>query len=192
MTMTAKKKTTIGAVAAIAAAAIALGGGTYAFFSSTGTDKTTTASAGTLQLNDTWEGNFTLSNLAPGSAAQQNKVTLTNGGTLDGNLSFLTTIANHEDGCTGDESVYDSTCTPGPDGELSQKLFVTVKKDGVEVYSGPVSGLPGALATPVKVPAGQTVVYTFDYFFPDSGSATDNAAQGDSATITAKATLKQS
>lgn len=189
MSMTTKKKTTIGAVAAVTAAVVALGIGTFAFFSSTGEGDTTTAKAGTLELDESSSNSIALSNVAPGDAPQSDTLTFTNDGSLAGRLTFVVEVADTEDGCTGDEVA----CTAS--GELSEKLQVTVTRDGEKVYGGSVSDLSedaneAKLAT--NVPAkGGPVTYVFAYQFPEGG-ASDNAAQGDSATVKTTATLKQS
>lgn len=195
MSIQTKKKSTVGiAIAAVGAAAITLGAGTFAFFSATAPAAPTTAAAGTLTLGQSVNGSFNLSGFVPGGAPQQNSLTLTTGGSVPGKITFATTVVDTEDGCTGDEALVPDDCATNSVGDLSDKLEVTVTRSGFapdEVYSGPVSGLVGTTdLDALNVPAGTIVTYTFDYSLPDSGTNADNAVQGDSATVTTTATLK--
>lgn len=188
MSMSTKKKTALGAGAAIAAAAVALGAGTFAFFSSTGEANSTDATAGTLQLGESATGDFTFSDIAPDFAGQ-NSLTYTNDGSLAGTLVFDVNVTGTDTACTGDEQAHDpdgAGCAPNS--ELPGLLDVEVTDSSSNVvYSGPVSDLT---LPNDPLAAGGSETYTFDFAFPDGG-ASDNAAQGDTATVTVTATLQQ-
>lgn len=187
---TQTKKTTVGiAIAAVGAAVIALGVGTFAFFSSTGNANTTTAAAGTLQIGESTNSAITLATFVPGGAPQQRTLTYTNDGTLSGNLSLAFVLTDKlENGCNGDETSQDATCGASGDlGELQDKLTVTVT-GGDTPYNGLLSGIP-SISTAGVAP-GASVTYTFTFSFPNGGAA-DNAAQGDGVTLQTTATLQQ-
>jgi spore coat-associated protein N len=187
-----KKKIAIG-VAAVAAAAITLSAGTFAFFSSTGTATDTTATAGTLEIGQSETELMNLPTFTPGGTPVTRTLTFLNKGSLDGNLSLKFTVAGTEDGCRGDEPTYDSSCgTPGPGGQLANKLHVKISDDhGDTAYEGSVSSLNSHSFSTPNVAHGTPVTYTLEFTFPN-GNASDNAAQGDTATVSTTATLAQS
>ncbi|MGH3872149.1 MAG: TasA family protein [Pseudonocardiaceae bacterium] len=193
MSIQTKKKSTVGiAIAAVGAAAITLGAGTFAFFSSTVAGPDTTAAAGTVVLTGTNTGSFNLTGLVPGGASTTNTLSYTVGGSGT-SLSLALAVTSTENGCNGDELTYDADCASlASGGDLSGLLRVAVTKsvnDGAAapVYSGAVSGLP-AINNTSGLAVGNTVVYTFVYSFPDGGAG-DNAAQGDGSSVAATATL---
>lgn len=193
MSMNTKKKTTIGAVAAVGAAAVALGAGTFAFFSSTGTPTETNATAGTLVLGQSVSIPADLEGFVPGGPSQTRTLTFTNEGSVTGDLSLVTTFVDTEDGCYGDELAADANCANvGGPGQLSEKLKVKVTRTGVAtaLYDNLVTGLPNANLDTSGVEEDESVIYTFEYYLPN-GSVEDNAVQGDSVKVTTTATLKQ-
>lgn len=197
MNANVKKRTTVGVViAAVGAAAIALGAGTFAAFSDTKAGPITNATAGTVVLTEGLSNSeaLAMANLVPGDTTAGSKtLSYTNGGSAPATLTLALAVADIENGCNGDELSVDSDCTTTTSGgDLSRLLKVTVTKkvnggDSQSVYpTGPVSGLP--LSDGTSVDPGEKVEYTFKYSFPDSGPS-DNAAQGDKTTVTTTATL---
>lgn len=188
-----KKKTTIGAVAAVAAAAIALGAGTYAFYTSTGEPIGTNATAGTLELGQTVSAAADLGPFVPGGLGQSRTLTFTNDGSVTGNLNLVTTFADTEDGCHGDEADVDPGPNCGLHGELSTKLKVKVTRAGTAeaLYDNLLSGLPSANLNTSGVAPDATVTYVFEYYLPNSPNSSDNVVQGDGVTVTTTATLAQ-
>ena len=189
-----KKRTTIGvAIAAVGAAAIALGAGTFASFSSTQKGPDTTLAAGKLDFGTSTNVDETLSGFVPGGAPKSRKMTFTNdtNSSLPGTVALAFALADKFDnGCNGDESVVDSTCGSVNEGELQDKLEVKVTSGATVLYpTGPLSGLTN-VSTPAIGP-GKSVTYTFEFSLPEGGPA-DNAVQGDSVKLTTTATLKQS
>lgn len=198
-----KKRTTVGvAIAAVGAAAIALGAGTFASFSSTQDGPDTTLAAGKLEFGARSNVDVPLSDFVPG-AIQTRTMTFTNSdqSSLPGNLSLAFDLVDNVDrGCSGDEKKVDETCAAANDpSELPGKLQVTVTSDKTTqpLYVGPLSGLDGSTAVNVpNVARDSSVTYTFVFSLPNSdqksnGVYTDNAVQGDRVKLLTTATLEQ-
>lgn len=190
---TNKKKAAAIGVAAIAAATLALGAGTYAAFSDTETGPEATFAAGTLDL--TVGGVATtsptsLTNVAPGSVIPLT-FQVDNVGSIDGTLSLgLSLISSAENGCAEPESqgpnAADTTCDGA--GELPANLevyygtqFIGTVADltAQPAQSFPIGSLP---ATEAPRPIA------FEVRVKDAG----NEIMTDSAVIAVTASLTQS
>lgn len=126
----------------IAAAALAVGGGTFAAYHDDERAQDVTVTAGTMDLvvgGDALPIDFSASNAKPGDSFVPNEgYTLTNTGTVDGKLHvYLVKDADRELGI-GEPEAEDGDVT-SPDGELDQYLAITV--DGNSF--GGTSILPG-------------------------------------------------
>lgn len=172
-------------VAAVAAAALALGAGTYAAFIDTEAVPANTFAAGSLNLvlgGEVTAAPFEYSNLKPGSERTQT-ITIDNTGTLDGTLSFSLAVTGAENSCEEPETDIESTpCDT--DSELTEVLEISVNGAAFvpltsisPIDAGPLTAAGGATSYPitVRVPAGA-----------------GNDIMTDSTTITATATLTQS
>lgn len=182
-------------IAAAAAAVIALGAGTYAAFSATQAGPTATVAAGTLQFGDFANANISVTELSPGESSSLQVLTFRNGGTETGKLTLkLKAITDVEDGCRGDEALFDDgPCVASPtSGDLSGKLRVTISDGGGNTLydNRPVRDLLSASTSPVTVAAQSNADLRFVFTFPN-GDGNDNAAQGDRADITTEARLDQ-
>lgn len=188
-----KKKATIGvAIAAVGAAAIALGAGTYASFTDTQDGPNTTLAAGKLDFGASVNVDETLSDFVPGGDVQSRTMTFTNdsGSSLPGTVTLAFALADEFDnGCNGDELKFDSTCASVNEGELQDKLLVKVTSGTTVLYdTGSLEGLNTVSTSDVD--PGESVTYTFEFSLPEVGPA-DNAVQGDSVKLTTIATLEQ-
>ncbi|MGH3975625.1 MAG: TasA family protein, partial [Pseudonocardiaceae bacterium] len=177
-----KKKATIGvAIAAVGAAAIALGAGTFASFSSTQDGPDTTLAAGKLDFGESVNTDETLSDFVPGGDPISRTMTFTNdsASSLPGTVTLAFALADQLDnGCNGDEPEFDSTCASINEGELQDKLLVRVTSGATVLYdTGSLEGLD-TISTP-DVDPGESVTYTLEFSLPEGGE-TDNAVQGDS------------
>jgi predicted ribosomally synthesized peptide with SipW-like signal peptide len=126
----------------IAAAALAVGSGTFAAYHDDETAQDVTVTAGTMDLvvgGDALAVDFSASNAKPGDTFNPNEgYTLTNDGTVDGILHvYLVKDADDENGI-GEPETEDGDAT-ADDGELDQYLRVTVDGNGF----GGTSILPG-------------------------------------------------
>jgi spore coat-associated protein N len=176
-----KKKATAIGIAAAAVAAIAIGGGTYAAFTSTATGPSGTLAAGTIQLDVTTTPSgavplFSATNIAPGYVSPSPmSVTVKNSGTLDGKLSAIIGV------------------TPNTGGGLQKYLTVqgdcTYPTGHITIPATLVTNIPSAINA-VPLGAGQTFSCNFTFAFPDN--VTDqNDAQGDKVDFTSTFRLKQ-
>ena len=163
-------------VAAVAAAAIALGAGTYAAFTDTEAGPGGTLAAGTLNLDVTSNPAGTLqlfsaSNIAPGYDSGDLVFTLTNTGSINGTV-------------TGNGDV-----TENDGGNLDQQLLVSgnCPDTPTQFVNQPVSILTTGFNAQIN--AGRSVVCTFRFTFPHR--ADNNDAQGDSVTITSSFEMTQ-
>lgn len=125
------KKLVLASTALGGAALVVFGAsGTFAAFSDSSVQQTPTAEAGTLFVegSEVVESSaFDTGNLAPGQSVTYVS-TLTNGGTVDGQLTGVFELAlDRENGCTPAEAPVDSSCgTADSDGEIAEKSVLDV------------------------------------------------------------------
>jgi len=131
---------------------MAVGMGTYAYFSDTETSADNTFTAGTLDLtvdgqDDPNVFHFVMSNVKPGDNGNYTWVPKNYKGTIDGKLSInVSAITNDDNGCTEPESDVDTSCGSHPDGELGEYLEARlVRKEGYLLITK--SGLGGPAGT---------------------------------------------
>jgi hypothetical protein len=126
------RKLVIGAVAGVAAVALAYGGSTYSAWSDLGTVMGNEVDAGHLVLN--LDSTSTISNVGGNSLAPGHNSTIDffiASADLDGvpeaDLSFrLTNLVDHENSCSGGESAVDN-CASGDPGEFSGQGYMRVR-----------------------------------------------------------------
>lgn len=177
-----------GGVAAIAVAALALGGGTYATFSSAHAGPSGTLAAGTLTLD---VGGFATTNLfdaaiAPGQVVQRS-VTITNAGSVSGRLTEQYLMVGSENGCTPSETAAGG-CS-ARDGNLQEPDQLQVSRDGSTYV--PVSAMTARDWMPaVTLGPGGSVEQHFWFKLPDN--AHNNRVQSDLLRIQSVVTLNQS
>lgn len=122
------------AILAAAAATLAIGAGvgTFAAFSDSATSGPVTAGAGTLHLGNgiTANSEWQLTNVAPGQELGAKVFTITNGGTLNGNLDLLLTATGTPDtesanGIEGQKETGTPTVVT-PESELPKNLTAKI------------------------------------------------------------------
>ncbi|GAA3246429.1 hypothetical protein GCM10017691_54510 [Pseudonocardia petroleophila] len=172
-------------VAAVAAAAIALGAGTYAAFSDTEQAPNATFAAGTLNLTvgaPTPATPVVISNLKPGDL-QNFSIEVDNTGTVDGNLTASYTVSGTENGCAEPETDAERPCDDGSE-LLEQLIFVYQGSDAGPVTAAQNTSIPlGALPA---VDAPKTI--NFGVRLPASAT---NEVMTDTATLSITFTLTQ-
>ncbi|SEU23950.1 TasA family protein [Paenibacillus sp. NFR01] len=180
-------KKTLGLGVASAALGLSLiGGGTFAYFSSTATS-TATFAAGTLKLSSIPETIVNLTNMKPGDYAVRN-FALKNDGTLDIKLLTLGTAYNVTD-AKGDNAsadlgahfkvkILDSSYTSGPlAGHVLSEISLKDLK-AITAYDLILNGaIPGGIA------AGDTKNFKVAFEFVDNGQD-QNVFQGDGLSLT--------
>lgn len=111
------------------AASAAAGAGTFAVFSDTESSSGNSVSAGTLNLqagaNDPTNYSFTVSNLAPGGAAQSSTVTLQNTGNLSGTLDVGVAVTDSDGATPESES--------GTADDISTQIEITLTYGGTSI-----------------------------------------------------------
>ncbi|MBW0117376.1 TasA family protein [Pseudonocardia abyssalis] len=163
-------------VAAVAAAAIALGAGTYAAFTDTEAGPGGTLAAGTLNLDVTTNGSstielFSADNIAPGYVSPARTFTIKNSGTINGVLNGSSTVTEN----TG--------------GDLDSQLFVSGSCTGTPTFNNvPVTALATTFSN-VPLNAGASANCSLVFSFPDA--LNNNLAQGDKVVITSTLNLTQ-
>ncbi|QJY46354.1 TasA family protein [Pseudonocardia broussonetiae] len=167
-------------VAAVAAAAVALGAGTYAAFTDTAEGPGGTLAAGTLSLDVTTNPSgtttlFSASNIAPGYTSGPRTFIVENTGSIDGVLSGTFTV-------TGGQ-------------QLAEQIQVTGSCDrGIGAFPAlPLSQLPAASAgfSGIDVGDQESLTCTFNFEFRNLDAAVNNTAQGQSVVVGSSFTLNQ-
>lgn len=163
-------------VAAVAAAAVALGAGTYAAFTDTEAGPGGTLAAGTLNLDVSSNPAGTLqlfsaSNIAPGYDSGPLVFTLTNTGSINGTVTGNGVVSENAGGNLDEQLLVSGSC-PGTPSQFTDRT-VDILTTGFNA----------------QIDAGQSVVCTFRFTFPDRPD--NNDAQGDSVTITSSFSMTQ-
>lgn len=177
-----------GGVAALAVAALALGGGTYATFSSTHAGPSGTLAAGTLTVD---VGGFATTDLfnatiSPGQVVQR-PVTITNTGGISGRLTEQYVMIGNENGCNPGETAAGG-CSAGG-GNLQESDQLQVSRDGT-TYT-PVNAMTAPnWMPPATLAPGGSVTQQFWFKLPDN--AHNNRVQSDLLRIQSIVTLTQS
>ena len=167
-------------VAALAAATVALGSGTYAAFTDSETGPGGTLAAGTLSLDLATDPENTAtilneSDIYPGKVLPPKTVTIHNGGSLDGLLSVSGTADGHG-------------------GQLQDQLTVSYSCVSNKAAHPPVTVADRPLATAfpaaaIPLNSGETVNCNFRFALPHRSD--NNLVQGDSVTVASSFTLTQ-
>jgi len=178
---------------------MAVGMGTYAYFSDTETSADNTFTAGTLDLtvnneNPLTSKLFDFSNVKPGDNGSIT-VNVCNNGTIDGGLVMcIKNLTNYENGCTEPEGLIDTTCdNPGPgQGELGANLVVNITWDGCPTHTETLDSWSSGswhCIDGIDVDAGTCrYLCTIDWEVP---SDVDNIIQSDSVEFDLEFVLKQ-
>lgn len=202
-----KRKIRLSALVAISVLMLALLiGGLYGTFSDQETSIGNVFTAGTLNLvsvingsgftdnvvvNEQADGindNVTFGQVMPGDNGTITW-TLTNDGTVDGNLALVSTVTGSENGLNEPELASGDTLGDGT-GELDTLILCTLYIDGAD-QTGEISlaAMEAFLNDTVALDAGQTVVYRLDWRIDNV--ATGNELQSDTAQIDINFTLTQ-
>jgi predicted ribosomally synthesized peptide with SipW-like signal peptide len=209
-----KKQLLIAGIALTSAAALAVGGGTFASFVDNEVSQNTEVIAGTLDLvvgGTALSEIYNASNAAPGDSDLPGKgYVLTNSGTLPGKLRVnLVKDADAENTCTEPEGVAEPTCAGDTNGELDNWMKVQVDGNSfgfggttpwLGLANAPVGGsvditsmIWGGTPGPITIAAGgQYPTPGFELLFGwgISGSAT-NVIQSDSLAFHLEFILEQ-
>jgi predicted ribosomally synthesized peptide with SipW-like signal peptide len=165
--------------------ALAMGYGTYSYFSDTETSSGNTFSAGTLDLKvggtDNPSAFFTVSNVMPGNSSSQS-IVLSNSGTLDGKAYIHFKNVVDSPGTTPEPE-------PTPDnGELSQNLKIKVSNSTATVVEGFLSGINSTSYLLGTIAGGGSLTVTIEWSIP---STVGNEIMGDSVTFDIEFSLVQ-
>jgi spore coat-associated protein N len=183
-------------IGAVLLAAAAIGLGSYAAFSDVETGPGGQIQSGTLDLevgNSTPATLFNATNIAPGFT-QDVVVTLNNVGSLPGSLTSTLNATSADVTCTEPERAEEGTPTCA--GNLHTQMQVAVIPPGSTTPSAAVPLNTLTTLPTVNIPAATgstpgTVSYTLRLSFPSQTGTVNNAAQGDSVTLTSNFTLSQ-
>jgi predicted ribosomally synthesized peptide with SipW-like signal peptide len=167
-------------VAVAAAAAVAIGGGTYAAFTDSRTGPSGTLSSGTLTLDVRTNPSNTATlldatNIVPGQTLPPKVLIVENKGSIDGTLTITGTLDTHG-------------------GQLQDQLTVAYNCTGDDPAHGPYVASGVALAglfpiTGIPMSAGERVTCNFRFTLPER--ADNNDVQGDRVTVASTFTLTQ-
>lgn len=188
-------------------------GGLYGYFDDTETSTGNVFTAGTLNLvavtdgtascnftetagGDGLNGNVVFANIAPGDNGTITW-TLTNQGTVDGDLTLVCTDNFSENGSNEPELAMGVLNNIGGNGDLDENLYCRLSCGGTYITAGgastyvPFSAVAAALNSQVNVTldAGQTSVYLLEWQV--DGPTVGNEIQSDTATIDITFTLTQ-
>jgi predicted ribosomally synthesized peptide with SipW-like signal peptide len=150
---------TIAAVAAVA------GVGSFALWSDSESSENNYIAAGSLDLlvdESNWNGSakVMVDNAYPGATGSA-QGTVTNNGTIDGNLTFsITSVTDYENDLIEPEQEDGDTTSGTTEGELCDEITVEITYDGNSVYTGPLTGLNENLGL---LAAGETNNYAVSY-----------------------------
>ncbi|WP_219414364.1 TasA family protein [Pseudonocardia nigra] len=170
-------------VAAVAAAVVALGAGTYAAFTDT-EDTQATFAAGSLDLEVGGfgdAGTLQFADLAPGWS-EEHVVSIDNVGTIDGVLKFTVDVTGSDNTCTEPEET-DGRCSTN--GDLAEAITVSVP--GAGTYTLAQLDDEGLGGIPLAAEGGAQS-YTLTFAIPDT---VGNEIQSDSAVVAIEAILEQ-
>ncbi|SNR64668.1 camelysin. Metallo peptidase. MEROPS family M73 [Haloechinothrix alba] len=200
--MRIEKKTAVG-VAAAAAAALAITGGTFATFSDTEEAPNPSITAGTLDLTTGGEEqseSFAIEDVAPGYSSEEagegKTIQYENEGSIDGDLTLTVDYSTDEVGCNDpeidaekafydDESIEDC----GNDTELDEQLYAEIiGPDGTVAGEDLVGHLKGETVDAGELGGGESRSYTVHFSVPDSAG---NEIQSDKVTLEITADLEQ-
>ena len=209
------KKILISLMAIVLAVGL-VGAGALAYFSDVETSEDNIFTAGTLDLvvttsgtcndggkvtvnemGDGFNDNVVFANLAPGDSGSITW-TLTNTGSLGGNILVQQTLTNDSDGVDTEPELLVDPDGPGGLGELDNlmDLTSTCTIDGVSTFSPtPYVGKMSDIALylnvdllPKPLPAGSVLVLTYNWSIP---TTVGNIIQGDTFTVNMLMTLDQ-
>ena len=173
-------------VIAVATAMVTLG--TFAYFSDSETSTGNTFGAGTLDLivngENPLSSAFAESNLYPGWSSTE-PITVTNGGTIDGNTLTVSVqnLANDDNSCNEPEALVDTTCGVDPDGDLGANMDIVIHDvdANVDIWSGTLNQLAGAGSVPLgSLNASQTRNFELQ---GSIGTGVGNIIQSDAVTF---------
>ena len=196
-----------------------IGGGVYAYFSDVETSTGNAFAAGTLNLQvgaaDPTTETISILNLKPGDTGNAATWTVTNAGSISGNLSIaMSAITNNENTLTEPESEAGDVTGGAGEGELGQFLKVAIwadidengwdlgdvalESDGGKLTNSGADPLPydyldqydsDSFTDVQTMAAASHFAFMVDYDFPSD--ANDNRAQSDNATFNITFTLNQ-
>ncbi|MGD6802215.1 TasA family protein [Rossellomorea vietnamensis] len=192
--MSIKKKLGLG-VASLAMGAALVGGGTFAYFNDTESSTGNTFAAGTIDLKPELTGSalWNLPNQQPGATFDTGTQTLSNDGTLPGDLTMDLTVADTDGAINGTGVLSDVIEITGLyiNGTESLSTFTLDSDSSGAVELKELNGAKldlGSLAA--KGSAGDSVTLRVTGEFPDSGSP-QNQYQKDSVAVDFTFELKQ-
>ena len=178
----------------IGVVSVSAGAGTWAYFSDTETSEGNSFTAGTLDLvltdatNDGTDSEtltWVAGNMAPGEDGSAT-MTVTNVGTLAGNLDISSIVVTNAPGTTP-ESEDTSVSENGELGaNLNVDMFFDTNNDGVKdatettIYSGVLDGIAAAYNLDESIGFGASTYITINYDLP---TATGNDVQGDTVSL---------
>ena len=165
---------------------LAIGWGTYAYFSDTETSEGNTFTAGTLDLkvdgkDDPLPVYFELSDVKPGDSGSKD-IVLKNDGTLDGKAYIHFKNVVDSPGTTPEPE-------PTPDnGELSQNLWIKVSVDSTTIVEGFLSNIKSNSYELGIIAGGSSLTVTIEWSI---GSGVGDVIQGDIVTFDIEFSLEQ-
>lgn len=178
----------------IGVVSVSAGAGTWAYFSDTETSEDNTFTAGTLDLDltdatddgtDSETLTWVAGNMAPGDDGSAT-MTVTNVGTLAGNLDISAIVVTNAPGTTPESEDVSS----GDNGELGANLnidmFFDANNDGVNdagetsIYSGALDGIASSYNLDEGIAASGVTYITINYDLP---TGTGNDVQGDTVSL---------
>jgi spore coat-associated protein N len=166
--------------------ALAIGWGTYSYFSDTETSSGNTFSAGTLDLkvdgkDDPLGAYFSVSDVKPGDSGSKD-IVLSNAGTLDGKAYIHFKNVEDSPGTTPESE-------PKPDyGELSKNLKIKVSNGTATVVEGFLSDIKSNSYLLGTIAGGGSLTVTIEWSIP---STVGNEIMGDSVTFDIEFSLVQ-
>ena len=185
------RRKVLGGLTFIGAAGAIGGAGTWAAFSDTEESTKNYVQAGTLDL--TIDGandpvvTLEVDKAAPGASGGPESSTLTNAGSLDGNLAVEVLDVRSSEGDNSSEA--EGNTATGDGGELDQFLTVNIGfGGGAAVISNTANNLTGATGTGPSLASGGSSSLDMSYAVD---SAATNDAQGDRVEIDVQVSLKQ-
>ena len=180
-------KKIVASIVVVGIQALAIGWGTYSYFSDTETSSGNTFSAGTLDLKVNGQDGplpiyFNVGDVKPGDSGSVN-ILLSNTGSLSGEAILTFTNIVDSPGTTPEPEIL-------PDmGELSENLCITIYVDSREV--GPAGPLAIIADQPIHLGplgSGQSISLTIKWHIP---SGVGNVIMGDSVTFDIEFSLVQ-
>jgi predicted ribosomally synthesized peptide with SipW-like signal peptide len=179
----------------IGVVSVSAGAGTWAYFSDTEMSTDNTFTAGTLDLDlsdgtddgtDSETLTWVAGNMAPGDVAASATMTVTNVGTLAGNLDISDIDVLNDPGTTPESE----DISVSEDGELGANLiidmFFDTNNDGVNdasettIYTGALDGIAASYDLDEGIAASGVTYITINYDLP---STTGNDVQGDTVEL---------